>query len=56
MAQVGHDPGGKGVAPDSGEVLAEQVGRSFAVAEGGGADHFDVVAFPVHLSATVMIG
>ena len=33
LAQVGNDPGGEGVAPDIGEVLAEQVGRSRAVAE-----------------------
>ncbi len=53
LAQVGNDPGGEGVAPDVGEVLAEQVGRSRAVADNRRADHLDVVAFPVHLPANV---
>jgi hypothetical protein len=30
-------------------VLTEQVGGSIVIASGGGADHFDVMTFPVHL-------
>ncbi len=46
------DADGERVAADSGEVFAEQVRCSLGVAGGGGPDHLDVVAFPVHLLAT----
>jgi hypothetical protein len=39
------------VAADSGQMLTQKVGGSAEVAGGRGADHIDVVAFPVHLSA-----
>jgi hypothetical protein len=38
----------RGVAADTGEVLAEQVSGSRGLAGGGAGDHFDVMAFPVH--------
>jgi len=46
------DADGERVAADSGEVFAKQVRCSLGVAGGGGPDHLDVVAFPVHLLAT----
>ncbi len=42
---------GKWIAADASEMLSEQVGRSLGLAGGRGADHLDVVAFPVHLLA-----
>jgi hypothetical protein len=51
-AEFGDDLKSQRVAPNTGEVIAEQVSRSMEVASGSGADHFDVVAFPVHLVAT----
>jgi hypothetical protein len=55
LSHLGDDPGGERVAPDASEVLAEQVGGSLGVAGGRGADDLDVVAFPVHLPATVTL-
>jgi hypothetical protein len=55
LSQLGDDPEGERVAPDGSEVLAEQVGGSLAVAGGRGADDLDVMAFPVHLPATVTL-
>ena len=54
-SHLGDDPEGERVAPDASEVLAEQVGGSLAIAGGRGADDLDVVAFPVHLPATVTL-
>ena len=51
-SELGGDADGERVAADTGEVFAEQVSCSLGVAGGGGADHLDVVAFPVHLLAT----
>jgi hypothetical protein len=53
LARLGDDPEGERVASDASEVLAEQVGGSPGVAGGRGTDDLDVVAFPVHLPATV---
>jgi hypothetical protein len=55
LLHQGDDPEGERVAPDGSEVLAEQVGGSLAVAGGSGADDLDVMAFPVHLPATVTL-
>ena len=55
LSQLGDDPEGERVAPDGSEVLAEQVGGSPAVAGGRSADDLDVMAFPVHLPATVTL-
>ncbi len=55
LSQPGDDAEGERVAPDRSEVLAEQVGRSLAVAGGRSADDLDVMAFPVHLPATVTL-
>ena len=52
---MGDDPEGERVAPDASKVLAEQVGGSLSVASGRGADDLDVMAFPVHLPATVTL-
>jgi hypothetical protein len=55
LSHMGDDPKGERVAPDASKVLAEQVGGSLSVAGGCGADDLDVVAFPVHLPATVTL-
>ena len=55
LSHLGDDPEGERVAPDGSEVLAEQVGGSFAVTGDRGADDLDVMAFPVHLPATVTL-
>jgi hypothetical protein len=55
LSHLGDDPEGERVAPDASEMLAEQVGGSFAIAAGRGADDLNVVAFPVHLPATVTL-
>jgi hypothetical protein len=55
LVHLGDDPEGERVAPDAGEVLAEQAGGSLAIAGGGGADDLYVVAFPVHLPVTVTL-
>jgi hypothetical protein len=39
------------VAADTGQMLSQKVGGSAQVARGRRADHFDVMAFPVHLPA-----
>jgi len=52
LAQLDGDAGGERVAADAGEVFAEQVSCSHSIAGGGSPDHFDVVAFPVHLPVT----
>jgi hypothetical protein len=44
------------VAADTGQMLTQEVGRSAEVAGGRCADHFDVMAFPVHLSASGFLG
>ena len=49
LPQVEGDAAGERVAAHTGEVLAEQVSCPHGVAGGGSPDHFDVVAFPVHL-------
>ena len=38
----------KRVATNTGEVLTEKVAGSTVIASRGGADHFDVMTFPVH--------
>jgi len=55
LSHIGDDPEGERVAPDASKVLAEQVGGSPGVAGGSGADDLDVMAFPVHLSATTTL-
>jgi hypothetical protein len=55
LSHLGDDTEGQRVAPDGSKVLAEQVGGSLGVAGGRGADDLDVVAFPVHLPATVTL-
>jgi hypothetical protein len=55
LSHLGDDPEGERVAPDASEVLAEQVSGSLAIAGGRGTDDLDVVAFPVHLPATVAL-
>ena len=45
------DAEGKRITADTGEMLSEQVGRSLGLTRSRGADHLDVVAFPVHLLA-----
>ena len=49
-SEVGDDANSEWVAANAGEVFTEQVGGSTEVAGGRGADHFDVMAFPVHLA------
>jgi hypothetical protein len=49
LPEHGGDAEGERVAADAGEVFAEQVSCSPGIAGGRGADHFDVVALPVHL-------
>ena len=44
------------VATDTGKVFAKQVGSSTEVPGGGGADYFDMMAFPVHLVAADELG
>jgi hypothetical protein len=56
LAQPGDDAEGERVAADTGEVLAEKVDGSLAVAGGCGAYDLVVVAFPVHLSVTWTFG
>ena len=52
LSEYGGDAEGERVASDAGEMFAEQVSCSAGIAGGCGADHFDVVALPVHLPAT----
>jgi hypothetical protein len=52
LSEVGDDASSERVAANAGEVFTEEVGGATDVASGSGADHFDVVAFPVHLVAT----
>jgi len=52
LSQLDGDADGERVAADTGEVLAEQVSCSHGVTGGGSPDHFDVMAFPVHLPVT----
>jgi hypothetical protein len=56
LPQLGEDAGGERVAPGTGEVFAEQVGRPLGIAGCRCAYHFDVVSFPVHLAATGTLG
>jgi hypothetical protein len=56
VAPLGDDLEGERVAADTGQVVAEQVDCSFAIAGSRSAHHFDVVAFPVHLPATATLG
>ena len=49
-SKVDDDAQSEWVAANTGEVFSEQVGRPRSVSGGRGADHFDVVAFPVHLA------
>ena len=52
LPQLEGDAEGERIAADTGEMLAEQVSCPHGVAGGGSPDHFDVVAFPVHLPVT----
>jgi hypothetical protein len=52
LAKSDDDAEGKGIAANAGEVISEQVRRSFGLAGGRNPDHLDVVAFPVHLLAS----
>ena len=52
VSELPGDADGERVAADSGEMLAKQIRCSLGVAGGGGPDHLDVVAFPVHLLTT----
>jgi hypothetical protein len=49
--EVADDAKSEWVAADAGEVFTEQVGGSTEVATRRGADHFDVMAFPVYVAA-----
>ena len=49
LPQLEGDAEGERIAADTGEMLAEQVSCPRGVTGGGSPDHFDVVAFPVHL-------
>jgi hypothetical protein len=49
LPEHGGDAEGERVAADAGEVLAEKVSCPPGIAGGRGGDHFDVVAFPIHL-------
>jgi hypothetical protein len=51
LSELGDDAQSDWVAADAGQMLTEKVGGSTEVAGGRRADHFDVVAFPVHLPA-----
>jgi hypothetical protein len=55
LSRLGDDKEGERVTADRSEVFAEQVGGALAVAGGRGADNLDVMAFPVHLPAAVMV-
>jgi hypothetical protein len=55
LPEIGDDVEEKRVTADTVEMIAEQVGRSFQIAGGRGAEDLDVVAFPVHLPATVTL-
>jgi hypothetical protein len=52
---VDRDADGQRVAADAGEVLAKQVSGSRGLAGGGGGDHFDVMALPVHRPASGLL-
>jgi hypothetical protein len=49
LSELCEDAQGEWVAADTGQVLAQKVGGSGEVAGDRGADHFEVMAFPVHL-------
>ena len=51
-SEVGNDAQSERVAANTGEVLTEQIGGSADVTGGSGADHFNVMALPVHWSTT----
>jgi hypothetical protein len=55
LPEIGDDAEEKRVAADTVEMFAKQVSRSLHIAGGGGAHDLDVVAFPVHLPATVTL-
>jgi hypothetical protein len=50
-SEFGNDAQSERVAANAGEMFTEQVGGSTDVAGGRGADHFNVMAFPVHRPA-----
>src|ERR1035441_8162908 len=56
LSEVGGDAGGKRVTADIGQVFPEQVSRSYGIASGRGTDHLDVVALPVDLPASGILG
>ena len=51
-SDAGNDAQSEWVAANTGEVLTEQIGGSADVTGGRGADHFNVMALPVHWSTT----
>ena len=52
LAQFRDDTKREWVAADTGQMLTQQVRGSAEVTGGGRADHFEVMAFPVHLPTT----
>lgn len=56
LSEMGGDAGGKRVTADIGQVFSEQVSRSCGIASGRGTDHLDVVALPVDLPASGILG
>jgi hypothetical protein len=56
LSEFRHDALSEWVAADTGQMLTQKVGGSAEVAGGRRADHFDVMAFPVHLPADDGIG
>ncbi len=53
MPEIGENVEEKRVATYIAKMFAKQIGRSLHIAGGRGAEDLDVVAFPVHLPATV---
>ena len=56
LSEMGGDAGGKRVTADIGQVFSEQVSRSYDIASGRSTDHLDVMAFPIDLPASGILG
>ena len=56
LSEAGGDAGGKRVTADIGQVFPEQVGRPYGIASRRGSDDLYVVALPIHLPASGILG
>jgi hypothetical protein len=50
VSKIGDDGQSERITAGTGEMLPKQISSSLCLAGAGSADHFDVVALPVHLS------